>query len=480
MSLNDTIKQLIAAKADDAVRLASEIWNFAELPYCEVRSAAALQEALEKEGFTIEKNIANIPTAFTATFKSGSGKPTMGLLAEYDALYGLSQKAACPTQEPVKEGGAGHGCGHNLLGAGCYAAAVAMKDYLLQENKDGTVIFFGCPAEEGAGSKQFIARAGYFDDVDFAYTWHPATINEVPAKGSVAIMGANFIFDGVSAHAGGAPHLGRSALDAVELMNVGVNYLREHMIDSARIHYAYSDAGGTAPNVVQSHAVIKYEVRAPKVRQMQDLFTRVVDVAKGAALMTGTQMRFDVTMAFSDYVPNKTLAAVMDECFRSVGAPDWDEADYKLAADFLRSYSKNTLANIREALTEYFGPNELDEVLMAPLDKAVHPFDPRETRYESGSTDVGDVGYVTPTVMLYVATACLGNVGHTWQNTAFSCSSIGMKGMLRAAQVMALACARTMEQPALIEQAKREVAEKNGGRYVCPLPEYVQPPIGIY
>ncbi len=324
MSLNDKINRLIAAKADEAVRLASEIWGFAELPYCEVRSAAALQEALEKQGFTIEKNIAQIPTAFTATFRNGSGKPTIGLLAEYDALYGLSQKAACPTQEPVKEGGAGHGCGHNLLGAGCYAAAAALKDYLLQENRDGTVIFFGCPAEEGAGSKQFIARAGYFDDVDFAYTWHPATVNEVPAKGSVAIMGANFIFDGVSSHAGGAPHLGRSALDAVELMNVGVNYLREHMIDSARIHYAYSDAGGTAPNVVQSHAVIKYEVRAPKVRQMQDLFTRVVDVAKGAALMTGTQMRFDVTMAFScssppsPPLPSPGFWAAASLCFTAI------------------------------------------------------------------------------------------------------------------------------------------------------------------
>ena len=179
-------------------------------------------------------------------------------------------------------------------------------------------------------------------------------------------------------------------------------------------------------------------------------------------------------------VPCYNQAEYMDECLQSAGAPDWDDADYKLATDFLRSYSKNTLANIREALTEYFAPNELDEALMAPLDKAVHPFNPRETGYESGSTDVGDVGYVTPTVMLHVATACLGNVGHTWQNTAFSCSAIGMKGMLRAAQVMALACVRTMEQPALIEQAKREVAEKNGGRYVCPLPEYVQPPIGTY
>lgn len=390
-----TIKDLVSAKADTTVALAKEIWGCAELSYEETKSAAALISALKQEGFTIEEGIADIPTAFTATFTAGSGKPVVGFLAEYDALSGLSQKAGCPVQEPVREGGAGHGCGHNLLGAGCYAAAVALKDYLIKEKKDGTVIFFGCPAEEGAGSKQFIARAGYFDNVDFAYTWHPETVNEVGSRGSVAIMGANFIFDGIAAHAGGEPHLGRSALDAVELMNVGCNYLREHMIDAARIHYAYSDPGGTAPNVVQSHAVIKYEVRAPKVSQVQELFTRVVDVAKGAALMTGTKMKYEITMAFSDYVPNRTLGAVVDQCMRELGAPEWTEADYRLAAEFLRTYPRTTMVGIREKLGYYFEPEELDAALEKPLDRVIHPFNPKETAYSSGSTDVGDVGYAT-------------------------------------------------------------------------------------
>ena len=475
-----TVKDLVASKADAAVALAKEIWNYAELSYEEVRSAAALMEALKKEGFAIEEGIAGIPTAFTATFQNGSGKPVVGFLAEYDALAGLSQKAGCPVQEAVEPGGAGHGCGHNLLGAGCYAAAVALKDYLVKENKDGTVIFFGCPAEEGAGSKQFIARAGYFDNVDFAYTWHPETINEVGSKGSVAIMGANFTFTGVAAHAGAEPHLGRSALDAVELMNVGCNYLREHMIDAARIHYAYSDAGGSAPNVVQSYAVIKYEVRAPKVSQVQELFTRVVDVAKGAALMTGTKMQYEITMAFSDYMANRTLGAVVDQCFRELGAPDWTEADYDLAAGFLRTYPRSTMAGIREKLGAYFEPEELGKALEKPLDSTVHPFYPKEAGYNSGSTDVGDVGYATPTVMFHVATACLGNVGHSWQNTAFACSGIGMKGMLRAAEVMTLSAIRTMEQPELIRKAKEELIGKNGGKYRCPLPDYVTPPIGRY
>ena len=475
-----TVKDLVASQADAAVTLAKEIWNYAELSYEEVRSAAALMEALKKEGFAIEEGIAGIPTAFTATFQSGSGKPVVGFLAEYDALAGLSQKAGCPVQEAVEPGGAGHGCGHNLLGAGCYAAAVALKDYLVKESKDGTVIFFGCPAEEGAGAKQFIARAGYFDNVDFAYTWHPETINEVGSKGSVAIMGANFTFNGVAAHAGAEPHLGRSALDAVELMNVGCNYLREHMIDAARIHYAYSDAGGSAPNVVQSCAVIKYEVRAPKVSQVQELFTRVVDVAKGAALMTGTKMQYEITMAFSDYTANRTLGAVVDQCFRELGAPDWTEEDYDLAAGFLRTYPRSTMAGIREKLGTYFAPEELDKALEKPLDSMVHPFNPKETGYNSGSTDVGDVGYATPTVMFHVATACLGNVGHSWQNTAFACSDIGMKGMLRAAEVMTLSAIRTMAQPELIRKAKVELIRKNGGKYRCPLPDYVAPPIGRY
>ena len=475
-----TVKDLVASQADAAVALAKEIWNYAELSYEEVRSAAALMEALKKEGFAIEEGIAGIPTAFTATFQSGSGKPVVGFLAEYDALAGLSQKAGCPVQEAIEPGGAGHGCGHNLLGAGCYAAAVALKDYLVKESKDGTVIFFGCPAEEGAGAKQFIARAGYFDNVDFAYTWHPETINEVGSKGSVAIMGANFTFNGVAAHAGAEPHLGRSALDAVELMNVGCNYLREHMIDAARIHYAYSDAGGSAPNVVQSCAVIKYEVRAPKVSQVQELFTRVVDVAKGAALMTGTKMQYEITMAFSDYTANRTLGAVVDQCFRELGAPDWTEEDYDLAAGFLRTYPRSTMAGIRVKLGTYFAPEELDKALEKPLDSMVHPFNPKETGYNSGSTDVGDVGYATPTVMFHVATACLGNVGHSWQNTAFACSGIGMKGMLRAAEVMTLSAIRTMAQPELIRKAKEELIRKNGGKYRCPLPDYVAPPIGRY
>ncbi len=474
------VKRQIENLASKTIELSENIWNFAELPYEEEKSASVLIQALEAEGFKIETGLAGMPTAFSASFAVGTGKPVVGLLGEYDALDALSQKAACPERSPIKEGAPGHGCGHNLLGAGSFAAAVAVKEYLVQNNMNGTVVYFGCPAEEGAGAKQFMARAGIFDAVDFVYTWHPADKNEVSAKGNVAIMGAAFSFRGVASHAGGSPHLGRSALDAAELMSVGTNYLREHMIDKARIHYAYSDAGGVSPNVVQSFAKVKYEVRAPKVSQMKELFARVVNVAKGAALMTDTEMTYEITMAFSDYVPNKTLAEVASVCFAEIGAPQWDSKDQALAASFLANYNKTTLASIREDMNKEFGKNSDSTMWKSPLDTKVRTFNPSNNDYDSGSTDVGDVGYATPTLSINVATACFGTVWHSWQTTAQMNSSIGNKGMLTAAQVMALACIRTAENPDIIRQARDEWFEKTGGIYTCPLPADVNPPIGRY
>ncbi|NCB42953.1 MAG: amidohydrolase [Clostridia bacterium] len=474
------VKKQIENIADETISISESIWEFAELPYEEERSAKLLCNALEKEGFILKTGIAGIPTAFTATYAVGTGKPVIGLLGEYDALDALSQKAGCPTREPIKDGAPGHGCGHNLLGAGSFAAAVAVKEYLKQNEMNGTVVYFGCPAEEGAGSKQFMARAGIFNDVDFVYTWHPTDRNEVSAKGSVAIMGAAFSFKGVASHAGGSPHLGRSALDSAELMSVGANYLREHMIEKARIHYAYSDAGGVSPNVVQSFAKVKYEVRAPKVSQMKELFARVVNVAKGASLMTDTEMDYEITMAFSDYVPNRVLAQVASVCFNEVGAPEWDTKDEALAASFLANYNKTTLASIREDMIAEFGKNSDSTMWKSPLDTKVRPFDARNNEYNSGSTDVGDVAYATPTLSINVASACFGTVWHSWQTTAQMNSSIGNKGMLTAAKVMALACIRTAENPDIIQQARNEWMDKTGGIYHCPLPSDVTPPIGRY
>lgn len=472
------INRVIDAKEDMVIDISKKIWEFSELPYQEINSSNLLCEVLEKEGFTVKKGVANMPTAFTASF--GEGEPVIGFLGEYDALDILSQEAGNPVKKPIVQGAPGHGCGHNALGAGSLAAAIAVKEYFIENNIKGTVIYYGCPAEEGAGSKQFMAREGLFDGVDFVYTWHPSTINTIPSNRNVSIMGANFEFKGITAHAGATPHLGRSALDAAELMSVGVNYLREHMIDKARIHYAYVDSGGDAPNVVQDHSLVKYEVRSPKVKQVKELFERVVNVARGAALMTGTQLEYEITMAFSDYIPNDALASIADECLQEIGAPLWGEEDYSLAREFLSTYNESTMNSIKDKIVDIYGEESLEEKLLKPLDSIIHPYNNKNSIYESGSTDVGDVCYTVPTLNLCVATQCIGNVGHTWQTTGQSNSRIANKGLITAAKVMALSAIRTMNKPEVIKKAKEIVLRQNGGSYKCPLPDSISPPIGRY
>ena len=476
----EQIQRIIDEKSKKILDANDKIWNYAELAFHETKSAELLKSILKEEGFTLTEGDAGIPTCFTGRFSYGSGKPVMGILGEYDALSSLSQKAGQAQKDPLIPGAPGHGCGHCALGTGSLAAAVAVKEYLRETGRDGTVIYFGCPAEEGAGSKQFMARAGVFEGVDFVYTWHPATVNEVEAVHSNAIMGANFYFKGISSHAGSTPFLGRSALDACELMGVGCNYLREHVIPEARIHYAYIDTGGTAPNVVQDHACVRYEVRAPYVSQVKDLFARVKEVARGASIMTGTTVECELAMAFTEYIPNNALAAVADECLAEIGAPKWSEEDYRLAKSFLETYNEETKARIRDTIGEIYGEDRVEEIWNRPLDSEVHPYDPRNIVLQAGSTDVGDVGYAVPTLNIRIATACVGNVGHTWQMTAQSCSPLAHKGLLTAAKVLALSCIRTMERPDVVERAKAEVAKRNGGRYECPLPDSVQPPLETY
>ena len=468
----------IEKRKDELNMLAAEIWGYAELPYEEFKSSELIIKKLKDEGFAVEAGIAGIPTAFIASW--GTGEPSFGFLGEYDALDSLSQEAGNPIKNPIIYGAPGHGCGHNILGVGSLGAALAAKDYLYANSIQGTIKYFGCPGEEGAGSKQFMARTGAFDGVDFVYTWHPSDTTQVQSDRTVAIMGANFSFKGISAHAGSTPHLGRSALDAAELMSVGVNYLREHMIDQARIHYAYSDVGGTAPNVVQDRSVVKYEVRSPKVKQVKELFERVVDVAKGAALMTGTNMEYEVTMAFSDYITNDALAEVAEQALVEVGAPEWDDDDYNLAKAYLESFNEWTKEIAREKIVARFGVDACEERFNKPLDPSVTPYRIGSQSYSSGSTDVGDVSYTIPTLNFNIATAFIGSVGHTWQMTGQSGSSLGSKGMLAAAKVMALAAIRTIARPDIIEKAKDLVKLQNGGSYQCPLPDYVVPPVGKY
>ena len=475
------IQRIVEEKKALIIDVSDKVWEFAELPYAEYKSSRLLCDVLVQEGFEVEEGVAQMPTSFVGRCVVGTGKPVMGFLGEIDALDILSQEAGNPVKAPIKEGAPGHGCGHNALGAGALGAAIATRDYLKENGLNGTVIYYGCAAEEGAGSKQFMAREGLFDEADFCYTWHPATANGVDGDRSNAIMGANFEFKGLTSHAGGSPQLGRSALDAAELMSVGVNYLREHTINEARIHYAYVDAGGVAPNVVQDHSLIKYEVRSPKVSQVKELFERVVNVARGAALMTDTEMSYEITMAFSDYIPNDALARIGDECLQEVGAPAWDEEDYALARKFLNTYNETTLDSIRESIVRDYGADQLEAILERPLDSVIHPYDPSKSKVSGGSTDVGDVTYAVPCLNFRVATACIGNVGHTWQHTAQAGSRITHKGTITAAVAMALAAIRTMDRPDAIAEAKEIVKRQNGGKgYQCPLPDSVTPPVGRY
>ena len=441
---------------------------------------AVLTGFLREEGFTVRTGLADMPTCFTGTW--GSGKPVMGILGEFDALDKLSQEGGACVRRPLIEGAPGHGCGHCTLGVGSLAAAIALKDYLSEKQLPGTVIYFGCPAEEGAGAKQFMARAGLFDNVDFAYTWHPDTVNAVRNACTTAIMGANFEFFGNPAHAGANPWMGRSALDAAELMSVGCNYLREHMEDGQRVHYAYSDAGGTAPNVVPDHAKVKYEVRAAGVHAMQQLFERVVKVAKGAAMMTETTMEYEITMAFSDMRNNSVLAEIASECLTQAGAPLWEEDDYALAKGYLDSYDERTRAAILSELKHKYGEDELPKILEHPLHSGVFPYDPDPDHMirEGGSTDVGDVTYTVPTCELRIASACMGNVGHTWQMAGQAGSVIAHKALLKAGEAIALCCVRTMQCPKAVERAWKETLRRNNGKYICPLPDSAMPPVGTY
>ena len=468
-------RQAVGRWKATAEALARDIWSYAELPYCETKSAAALCGALEREGFSVETHVAGIPTCFTAVFRNGTGTPVVGLLAEFDALDGLSQRAAWPEREAVTPGGAGHGCGHNLLGAGCFAAAMAIRDCLVQEGLDGSVVFFGCPAEEGAGSKQFMARAGCFDGIDFALTWHPGTWNQVPAKRNVAIMGGNFTFDGVAAHAGGAPHLGRSALDAAELMNVGVNFLREHMSSNARIHYAFLDAGGRYANVVQEHTKMLYQLRAPKMKECRELLERVEKIAQGAAMMTETEVEMEIDTAVADVLPNYTLERILHKNFEKIGMFSIDEEDKAFAEQVRALLSEKDKESDKERIIALYGSSVSEEIEREMNGKSIQdtilPYH-EPTGLLFGSTDVGDVSQVVPTAQISTAGRAAGTPNHSWMVTMQGKRPLLKKSAIHAGKIMAAAAIELLEKPEELKEVKKEFIKRtNGEKYQSILPE---------
>ncbi|MGO4566888.1 M20 family metallopeptidase [Rhizobium sp. 2YAF20] len=468
MKSSVAIWDIIDAKREIFFGLSDRIWDMPETNYEEFRSSSEHATLLEQEGFRVQRNLAGLPTAVMG--EAGEGGPVIAILGEFDALPGLSQEAGVAEERPVAAGGNGHGCGHNLLGSGSMLAAAAVKDYLAANGLKGRVRYYGCPAEEGGSSKGFMVRAGVFDDVDIAISWHPAAFAGVNNPISLACNEMNFHFSGRASHASATPHLGRSALDAVELMNVGVNYMREHMPSTARVHYAITDAGGAAPNVVQARATVRYLVRARSLPELLGLVARVKKVAEGAALMTETTVRSEIISGDANLIGNVPLEELMFAHLERLGPPSFDRADHEIAAKFQETYSKEDIAASygRFGLTPKKGQALCDTIF--PLNAGDGTL--------VGSTDVGTVSWVVPTVQMRGATYAIGTPGHSWQLVAQGKLPAAHKGMEHAAKVMASTAIDLIGNPALIEAAKADhEARLDGVPFVNPIPDDVDPPL---
>lgn len=458
----------IEANEERLRALSDAVWATPETCYGETLSVAAHIAELEHHGFKITREAAGIPTAVIG--EAGEGGPVIAILGEFDALAGLSQQADLAEPAPLEDGANGHGCGHNMLGAAALLASVALKNWLEETGTPGRVRYYGCPAEEGGAAKAFMVKEGVFDDADIAITWHPGAIAQVLRGSSLAAARVDFEFTGRASHAAASPHLGRSALDAVELMNVGVNYMREHMSDQARIHYAYIDAGGISPNVVQANAKVRYVVREPSSRAMMQLIERVEKVAQGAALMTETEMRSKLVTVSSELVPNTPLCDAMEKNLELLGAPDFTEEDKAYAAGMQATLSEDDI----KASYSMAGVPETERVPLAGFlapEGCVTPDLP-------GSTDVGDVSWVVPTVQLWGANYAIGTPYHSWQMVAQGKSSPALKGMVHAASVMAMTGLDALMDEDLRSRAWADMKERVGPQgYVHPLPADAEPPI---
>ena len=471
MQNEEQIWDLVDKKKDIFIELADRVFDTPETLYTEFDSVAEHIKALYDEGFSVTEGACGMPTAVTGDAgDAGDEGPLIAIMGEFDALPGLSQQPGVAQHSPIEPGGHGHGCGHNLLGAASLLAASAVKDWLAENNIKARVRYYGCPAEEGGAAKTYMARDGLFDDVDAAICWHPSTFNAVQHGVSLANSRVDFTFHGKAAHAAAAPHLGRSALDAAELMNIGVNYMREHMPDSARVHYAYLDVGGAAPNVVQSIATVRQLIRASDLDTLRDLVERVKKIADGAALMTGTTMEFSVYSGVSNLVGNRPLEEAMQQEFDKLGPVTFDAEDNQFADEIRQSLSKEDIA----ASFQRIGVKTPADM---PLCDFVAPLD-RHGEGGEGSTDVGDVSWVVPTVQARVATCAVGTPFHTWQTVAQGKVPAAHKGMVHAAKVMAATAVSLIKSPERLAAARKIHEDRlRETPYHCPIPTEVSPPV---
>ena len=475
--VKQSIYDYIEEKSPVLWNISDTIWEYAELSMLEFKSAESYCDLMEREGFDVTRNLCGIPTAFSGSF--GSGRPVIGILGEFDALSGLSQTAGATEHQPLTDGGCGHGCGHNLLGAASLGAAMAIKRQIELGNLSGTVVFYGCPGEEGCAGKTFMARDGIFRDLDAALCWHPDDVNEVTTGSNAASLQVEYTFTGIAAHAAGNPWTGRSALDAAELMNVGVQFLREHMPPKSSIHYSFADAGGISPNVVQPTAKLIYMVRGETVQKAKALLKRVDNIAKGAALMAECDLSSRQIDGTASTVSNSVLEEVLYANLRTAPLPEYSEDDVVFAKQLRSTYNCSRLPGSRidedYRLKAYIADKTENGSL--PLNNFVVPYAPSNS-FSAGSTDVGDVSWLTPTAQISVVTWPSGIPGHSWQVVAAGKSDIAHKGISLAAKVLACTAADLMTDPKLLEKARKEFNLTTAEGYDCPIGPEVTPVAG--
>lgn len=468
------IRAAVEQKAPLIIDMKQSIWEYAEIRYKEFKSADKIVEILKQEGFTVDRNIPGMPTAFVARY--GSGAPVIGITAEYDSLQRLNQAAGAAERKPTSCQENGHGCGHCALGAGSVGAALAVKEYLKDWPGQGTIVLLGTPAEESGFGKLFMLREGCFRDLDVVMSWHPWSDNNATAARALGVFMVEFHFKGIGAHAGGAPEKGRSAVDACELTNVGIHYLREHVPTTIRMHYAWLDSGPEAPNIVPDSGALLYYIRGPYAEERRDVLERMVNVARGAALMTGTTMEYRVVGAAYDLLPNPTVARVLSDAFVETGGPDFAEPEFAIARRFLAAMPEEARAEAIQTGARLEGLTP-EEFAKRPLIKSVTPMTDRDAeQLMTISFDLGDVSYCVPTAQLYGAVAVPQTGLHTWQLTAQVGTSIGDKASLAMARALALAAVRFCQHPELVEKAQAELQTATAGReYQDPLPDSITP-----
>lgn len=448
------------------------VWKFSEARFQEVKSCKYISNILEKEGFQISRNIPDMPTAFIARY--GTGSPVICITAEYDALPGLNQKAGEVREMPDPTRKNGHGCAHSALGAGSVGAALAVKEWLKDKPGKGTIVLLGTPGEESGYGKIHMLRRKCFDSIDIVLSWHPFDLNHAWGRRALGVHNVQFRFIGIAAHAGGAPEKGRSAVDAAELTNIGVNYLREHVSSQTRMHYAWLDSGPKAANVVPAHAGLFYYIRTDNVKEGRETLTRMIDIARGAALMTGTKMQYEVVGGTYDFMPNPTVIKVLSDAFVETGGPKFGEEEFKIARRFIEALPADKRKEAIEAGAQHEGITP-EEFALRPLACQVEPYSPFDKTLITVSFDLGDISHLIPTAQIYIAVGPPKTGLHTWQQAALAGTSIGDKAAEAAARAIALASIRLFMNPALVNKAKEELKKSETEKYESIFPENVKP-----